>query len=143
MLTSLLPRVPLCPPRFMEAQIHDKEVLIEKLTLKNTTNKAAIAKLEAQLAHKEEMGEVRGRGRRRPFSKWLSQLDRQLPQTCSSITTSMSLSTTCSAVVLMPLCGAHLAAPTRSCTWLILSSSRSRTTSTLSALTARTGSCCS
>lgn len=44
--------------RFMEDQIHDKEVLIEKLTLKNTTNKAAIAKLEAQLAHKEEMGEV-------------------------------------------------------------------------------------
>lgn len=58
----LTPDVPLCPPRFMEAQIHDKEVLIEKLTLKNTTNKAAIAKLEAQLAHKEEMGEVRGKG---------------------------------------------------------------------------------
>jgi hypothetical protein len=44
--------------RFFEDQIHDKEVLIEKLTLKNTTFKAAIAKLEAQLAHKEEMGEV-------------------------------------------------------------------------------------
>lgn len=67
-LASLLPCVPLCPPRFMEAQIHDKEVLIEKLTLKNTTNKAAIAKLEAQLAHKEEMGEVRGRVSRRPCS---------------------------------------------------------------------------
>lgn len=45
--------------RFLEDQVHDKEVLIEKLTLKNTTFKAAIAKLEAQLAHKEEMGEVR------------------------------------------------------------------------------------
>jgi hypothetical protein len=33
--------------------------LIEKLSLKNTTYKAAIAKLEVQLAHKEEMGEVR------------------------------------------------------------------------------------
>jgi hypothetical protein len=38
--------------------VHDKGVLIEKLTLKNTTFKAAITKLEAQLAHKEEMGEV-------------------------------------------------------------------------------------
>jgi hypothetical protein len=45
--------------RFLEDQTHDKQVLIEKLTLKNTTFKAAIAKLEAQLAHKEEMGEVR------------------------------------------------------------------------------------
>jgi hypothetical protein len=48
----------------METQIHDKEVLIEKLSLKNTTYKAAIAKLEAQLAHKEEMGEVRAGDRR-------------------------------------------------------------------------------
>jgi hypothetical protein len=48
------------PCRFCEDQIHDKEVLIEKLSLKNTTYKAAIAKLEVQLAHKEEMGEVRG-----------------------------------------------------------------------------------
>lgn len=31
---------------------------MEKLALKNTTYKAAIMKLEAQLAHKEEMGEV-------------------------------------------------------------------------------------
>lgn len=45
--------------RFFEDQIHSKEVMIEKLSLKNTTYKAAIAKLEAQLAHKEEMGEVR------------------------------------------------------------------------------------
>ena len=35
-----------------------KEVLLEKVGLKNSTYKAAIAKLEAQLAHKEEMGEV-------------------------------------------------------------------------------------
>lgn len=33
-------------------------MLLEKVSLKNTTYKAAIAKLEAQLAHKEEMGEV-------------------------------------------------------------------------------------
>ena len=45
--------------RFFEEKIHAKEVLVEKLTLKNTTYKAAIQKLEAQLAHKEEMGEVR------------------------------------------------------------------------------------
>lgn len=45
--------------RFFHDQIHEKEVLIEKLTLKNSTYKASIAKLEAQLAHKEEMGEVR------------------------------------------------------------------------------------
>lgn len=38
--------------------MYSKEVLLEKVTLKNTTYKAAIAKLEAQLAHKEEMGEV-------------------------------------------------------------------------------------
>jgi len=31
---------------------------VEKLTLKNSTYKSAIAKLEAQLVHKEEMGEV-------------------------------------------------------------------------------------
>lgn len=34
------------------------QVLLEKVDLKNTTYKATIAKLEAQLAHKEEMGEV-------------------------------------------------------------------------------------
>jgi len=44
--------------RFLEDKIHDKEVMVEKLSLKNTTFKAAIAKLEAQVAHKEEMGEV-------------------------------------------------------------------------------------
>jgi hypothetical protein len=33
-------------------------VLLEKVNLKNNTYKAAISKLEAQLAHKEEMGEV-------------------------------------------------------------------------------------
>lgn len=49
-------------PRFWEDQIRDKEVLLEKVSLKNSTYKAAIAKLEAQLAHKEEMGEVRSRG---------------------------------------------------------------------------------
>ena len=44
--------------RFWEDQIRDKEVLLEKVNLKNSTYKAAITKLEAQLAHKEEMGEV-------------------------------------------------------------------------------------
>lgn len=44
--------------RFFEDKIHAKEVLVEKLALKNTTYKAAIQKLEAQLEHKEEMGEV-------------------------------------------------------------------------------------
>lgn len=48
-----------CCIRFFEDKIHTKEVLVEKLTLKNTTYKAAIQKLEAQLEHKEEMGEVR------------------------------------------------------------------------------------
>jgi hypothetical protein len=33
-------------------------VLLEKVNLKNVTYKAAITKLEAQLAHNEEMGEV-------------------------------------------------------------------------------------
>jgi hypothetical protein len=46
------------PCRFFEDKVYGKEVLLEKVTLKNTTYKAAIAKLEAQLAHKEEMGEV-------------------------------------------------------------------------------------
>eukprot|EP00775_Hariotina_reticulata_P003207 gene3207-3484_t len=44
--------------KFYEDKIHVKEVLVEKLTLKNSTYKSAIAKLEAQLVHKEEMGEV-------------------------------------------------------------------------------------
>jgi predicted nucleic acid-binding Zn-ribbon protein len=44
--------------RFWEDKIYGKEVLLEKVALKNSTYKAAIAKLEAQLAHKEEMGEV-------------------------------------------------------------------------------------
>lgn len=50
------------PGRFWEDQIRDKEVLLEKVILKNSTYKAAITKLEAQLAHKEEMGEVCARG---------------------------------------------------------------------------------
>lgn len=45
-------------PRFWEDKIYNKEVLLEKVSLKNSTYKAGIAKLEAQLAHKEEMGEV-------------------------------------------------------------------------------------
>lgn len=49
---------PLRACRFFKDNIYSKEVLLEKVTLKNTTYKAAIAKLEAQLAHKEEMGEV-------------------------------------------------------------------------------------
>lgn len=44
--------------RFLEDKVHGKEVLVEKLALKNTTYRTAIQKLEAQLAHKEEMGEV-------------------------------------------------------------------------------------
>lgn len=54
---------PLSPAgRFFEDKIHNKEVLVEKLTLKNSTYKAAIQKLEAQLEHKEEMGEVSAQG---------------------------------------------------------------------------------
>jgi hypothetical protein len=45
---------------FLEDKVHAKEVLVEKLALKNTTYRTAIQKLEAQLAHKEEMGEVGG-----------------------------------------------------------------------------------
>jgi len=44
--------------RFMEEKLRQKDTMIEKLRLKNTTTKAQIAKLEQQLAHKEEMGEV-------------------------------------------------------------------------------------
>jgi hypothetical protein len=47
------------PRSFLEDKVHAKEVLVEKLALKNTTYRTAIQKLEAQLAHKEEMGEVR------------------------------------------------------------------------------------
>jgi hypothetical protein len=46
------------PVRFMEEKLRQKDTLIEKLRLKNTTIKAQIAKMEQQLAHKEEMGEV-------------------------------------------------------------------------------------
>lgn len=49
----------LCACSFLEDKVHGKEVLVEKLALKNTTYRTAIQKLEAQLAHKEEMGEVR------------------------------------------------------------------------------------
>jgi hypothetical protein len=45
-------------PRFFEDNISNKQVLLEKVNLKNSTYKAAITKLEAQLAHKEELGEV-------------------------------------------------------------------------------------
>jgi predicted nucleic acid-binding Zn-ribbon protein len=44
--------------RHWEEAIHAKEVLLEKVALKNSTYKAAVAKLEAQLAHKAEMGEM-------------------------------------------------------------------------------------
>ena len=42
----------------MEEKLRTKDTLIEKLRLKNSTTKAQISKLEQQLAHKEEMGEV-------------------------------------------------------------------------------------
>lgn len=42
----------------MEEKLRQKDTVIEKLRLKNTTTKAYIAKMEQQLAHKEEMGEV-------------------------------------------------------------------------------------
>jgi hypothetical protein len=45
--------------KFMEEKLRAKDTLIEKLRLKNSTIKAQINKLEYQLAHKEEMGEVR------------------------------------------------------------------------------------
>lgn len=44
--------------RFMEDKLRQKDTTIEKLRLKNTTMKAQITKLEQQLQHKEEMGEV-------------------------------------------------------------------------------------
>lgn len=44
--------------RFMEDKLRQKDTMIEKLRLKNTTMKAQIQKLEQQLQHKEEMGEV-------------------------------------------------------------------------------------
>lgn len=44
--------------RFFEDKIYSKQVLLDKATLKNNTYKGAMAKLEAQLVHKEEMGEV-------------------------------------------------------------------------------------
>uniref|UniRef100_A0A7S0UUC6 Cilia- and flagella-associated protein 263 n=1 Tax=Polytomella parva TaxID=51329 RepID=A0A7S0UUC6_9CHLO len=44
--------------RFMEDKLRAKDATIDKLRLKNTTTKALITKLEHQLAHKEEMGEV-------------------------------------------------------------------------------------
>jgi hypothetical protein len=42
----------------MEEKLRQKDTLTEKLRLKNSTIKAQIVKLEHQLAHKEEMGEV-------------------------------------------------------------------------------------
>lgn len=44
--------------RFMEEKLRQKDTVIEKLRLKNSTIKAQITKMEQQLAHKEEMGEV-------------------------------------------------------------------------------------
>lgn len=42
----------------MEEKLRQKDTVIEKLRLKNMTTKAYITKMEHQLAHKEEMGEV-------------------------------------------------------------------------------------
>ncbi|EFJ49167.1 hypothetical protein VOLCADRAFT_104371 [Volvox carteri f. nagariensis] len=44
--------------RFLEDKLRQKDGTADKLRLKNTTTKALITKLEHQLAHKEEMGEV-------------------------------------------------------------------------------------
>ncbi|GLI64940.1 hypothetical protein VaNZ11_008341 [Volvox africanus] len=44
--------------RFLEDKLRQKDATADKLRLKNTTTKALITKLEHQLAHKEEMGEV-------------------------------------------------------------------------------------
>ena len=51
------PLPPLCD-RFMEEKLRQKDTMIEKLRLKNSTIKAQIGKMEHMLAHKEEMGEV-------------------------------------------------------------------------------------
>ena len=45
-------------PSFIEDKLRQKDATADKLRLKNTTTKALITKLEHQLAHKEEMGEV-------------------------------------------------------------------------------------
>jgi hypothetical protein len=42
----------------MEEKLRQKDTIIEKLRLKNSTIKAQIGKMEHMLAHKEEMGEV-------------------------------------------------------------------------------------
>ena len=42
----------------MEDKLRQKDATIDKMRLKNTTTKALITKMEHQLAHKEEMGEV-------------------------------------------------------------------------------------
>jgi hypothetical protein len=69
--------------RFLQDSIHAKGVLVQKLALKNTSAKAAIAKLEAQLAHQEDMGEVWCFWCRGCRSRWcvgaLSVLLRQTP----------------------------------------------------------------
>ncbi len=49
-----------CSHSFMEDKLRQKDATADKLRLKNTTTKALITKLEHQLAHKEEMGEVGG-----------------------------------------------------------------------------------
>ena len=57
-LTAHTSSPPLCD-RFMEEKLRQKDTMIEKLRLKNSTIKAQIGKMEHMLAHKEEMGEVR------------------------------------------------------------------------------------
>lgn len=51
---------PIAHCSFMEDKLRQKDATADKLRLKNTTTKALITKLEHQLAHKEEMGEVGG-----------------------------------------------------------------------------------
>jgi hypothetical protein len=47
----------------VEDKLRQKDATCVKLRLKNGTTKTLITKLEHQLAHKEEMGEVRPSGR--------------------------------------------------------------------------------
>ena len=44
--------------RYMEEKLRQKDAMIEKLRLKNATLKTHIKKVEVQLKHKEEMGDV-------------------------------------------------------------------------------------
>ena len=45
-------------------------MLLDKVNLKNNTYKAAISRLEAQLSHKEEMGEVRDQAVNMAMRAW-------------------------------------------------------------------------